>query len=98
MAALTRILPGLSLFLTAAVVASMSRSGVARAQYGSYGLRGCFAYVHIADPNNKIWELDEVNNAGQVIVRLPFRQKDRRGGCPGPDRGVRYGRSPYEPY
>jgi lysyl oxidase len=62
------------------------------------GLRGCFAYVHIADPNNKIWELDEVNNAAQVIVRLPFRQKDRRGGCPGPDRGVRYGRSPYEPY
>ena len=62
------------------------------------GLRGCFSYVHIADPNNKIWELDEVNNAAQVIVRLPFRQKDRRGGCPGPDRGVRYGRSPYEPY
>ena len=62
------------------------------------GLRGCFAYVHIADPNNKIWELDEANNAGQVIVRLPFRQKDRRGGCPGPDRGVRYGRSPYDPY
>jgi hypothetical protein len=62
------------------------------------GLRGCFAYVHIADPNNRIWELDEVNNAAQVIVRLPFRQKDRRGDCPGPDRGVRYGRSPYEPY
>jgi hypothetical protein len=62
------------------------------------GLRGCFAYVHIADPMNRIWELDEVNNASQVIVRLPFNQKKRRGGCPGRDRGLRYGTSPYERY
>ena len=61
-------------------------------------LRGCFAYVHIADPKNRIWELDELNNTSQVIVRLPFRQKERRGKCRGADRGLRYGTSPYEPY
>ena len=62
------------------------------------GLRGCFAYVHIADPKNRIWELDEENNSSQVIVRLPFNQKERRGTCKGPDRGLRYGTSPYDPY
>jgi hypothetical protein len=61
-------------------------------------LRGCFAYVHIADPKNRIWELVELNNTSQVIVRLPFRQKERRGKCRGADRGLRYGTSPYEPY
>ncbi|EHN11190.1 hypothetical protein PAI11_19380 [Patulibacter medicamentivorans] len=54
------------------------------------GLRGCFAYVHIADPGNAILESDEENNQAQVIVRLPFHRKDRRGGCPGRDFGRRY--------
>ena len=62
------------------------------------GLRGCFAYVHIADPNNRIWELDELNNTSQVIVRLPFNQKNRRGTCKGANRGLRYGTSPYDRY
>jgi Lysyl oxidase len=51
------------------------------------GLRGCFAYVHIADPENRIYELDEDNNEAQVIVRLPFRPDARRKGCRGRDRG-----------
>ena len=46
------------------------------------GLRGCFAYVHIADPNNRIYESNEDNNEAQVIVRLPFRSSNRRGGLP----------------
>ena len=33
------------------------------------GLRGCFAYVHIVDPNNVIYETNEDNNEAQVIVR-----------------------------
>ena len=45
------------------------------------GLRGCFAYVHIADPFNGIYESNERNNAAQVIVRLPYRRNARR--CPG---------------
>jgi Lysyl oxidase len=59
------------------------------------GLRGCFAYVHIADPNNRIYESDEDNNEAQVIVRLPFQRGERRKGCRGPDRGGTYGYSPY---
>ena len=59
------------------------------------GLRGCFAYVHIADPNNRIYESDEDNNEAQVIVRLPFRPSERRRGCRGEDRGLTYGSSPY---
>jgi hypothetical protein len=51
------------------------------------GLRGCFAYVHVADPRNGIFESNEVNNQGQVIVRLPFRAGARRAGCRGGDRG-----------
>ena len=35
------------------------------------GLRGCFAYVHVADPRNWIAEAHEGNNASQRIVRLP---------------------------
>jgi hypothetical protein len=42
------------------------------------GLRGCFAYVHVADPENHIYESQEDNNEAQRIVRLP----PRRG--PGP--------------
>jgi hypothetical protein len=47
------------------------------------GLRGCFAYVHIADPRNGIYESNERNNAAQLIVRLPFRRSLPRGGCRG---------------
>ena len=51
------------------------------------GLRGCFAYVHIADPENGIYESNEDNNEAQVIVRLPFQSGERRRGCRGRDRG-----------
>jgi hypothetical protein len=51
------------------------------------GLRGCFAYVHIADPKNGIYESDEDNNEAQAVVRLPFRAERRRAGCRGADRG-----------
>jgi hypothetical protein len=44
------------------------------------GLRGCFAYVHRADPKNRVWENNEGNNDSQRIVRLPW--KGARGGCP----------------
>jgi hypothetical protein len=61
------------------------------------GLRGCFAYVHTADPENGIYESHEDNNAAQVIVRLPFLAGDRRGGCRGRDRGPAY-HDPPVPY
>jgi len=51
------------------------------------GLRGCFAYVHIADPENGIFESNEDNNEAQAIVRLPYRSDQRRQGCRGRDRG-----------
>jgi hypothetical protein len=35
------------------------------------GLRGRFAFVHIADPKNGIWETNEENNAAETIVSLP---------------------------
>jgi hypothetical protein len=54
------------------------------------GLRGCFAYVHTADPEDGIRESDEDNNVARVIVRLPFRRGDPRGGCAGRQVGVRY--------
>jgi hypothetical protein len=44
------------------------------------GLRGCFAYVHRADPLDHLYESNETNNAAQVIVRLPFRTGRQR--CP----------------
>ena len=46
------------------------------------GLRGCFAYVHIADPKNGIYESNERNNAAETIVRLPWNVDDGRRGCP----------------
>jgi hypothetical protein len=52
------------------------------------GLRGCFAYIHVADPKNGIYESNERNNAGETIVRLPWFGAGRRG-CPArsrPDR------------
>jgi Lysyl oxidase len=45
------------------------------------GLRGCFDFVHTADPRNGIYESDERNNSGVVTVRLPFRPGPQR--CPG---------------
>lgn len=45
------------------------------------GLRGCFAYVHTADPRNGIYESNERNNSAAVTVRLPF--KAGRQNCPG---------------
>lgn len=46
------------------------------------GLSGCFLYTLKADPRNELRELDETNNAGSVVVRLPWRGPGRRG-CPG---------------
>lgn len=43
-------------------------------------LRGCFAYVHIADPTDVIYESNEENNRSQVTVRLPFTGSN--AGCP----------------
>jgi hypothetical protein len=54
------------------------------------GLRGCFAYVHTADPGNGVYESNEHDNKSQVIVHLPFNSGDRRGGCKGRDRGRPY--------
>ncbi len=45
------------------------------------GLRGCFAYVHIADPTNVIYESNEDDNASSAVVKLPWRGTNR--GCPG---------------
>ena len=61
------------------------------------GLRGCFAYVHIADPENGIYETNEDNNEAQTIVRLPFRAGDRRGSCRGRERGRAYTGDYYTP-
>jgi hypothetical protein len=44
------------------------------------GLRGCFAYVHVADPKNWIFESNEKNNESQRIVRLPPNRGP--GPCP----------------
>jgi hypothetical protein len=52
------------------------------------GLRGCFAYAHVADPRNGIFESNEQNNFAQTIVRLPFRARHWRRGCPGPNIGA----------
>jgi hypothetical protein len=49
------------------------------------GMRGCFAYVHRADPKNHVWENFEGNNDAQRIVRLPWRGHAR--GCPGASAG-----------
>jgi hypothetical protein len=43
-------------------------------------LRGCFAYVHIADPTNVVYESNEHNNRTWVTVRLPYTGSNR--GCP----------------
>lgn len=45
------------------------------------GFRGCFAFRHVADPRNGIYESKETNNSASVAVRLPFRPGNQR--CPG---------------
>jgi hypothetical protein len=45
------------------------------------GLRGCFAMVHIADPDNGVMESNERNNRGTTVIRLPWRGSAK--GCPG---------------
>jgi hypothetical protein len=44
------------------------------------GLRGCFAFVHRADPRNHIYESHEGNNDAQRVVRLPWERGPGR--CP----------------
>lgn len=44
------------------------------------GLRGCFDYVHTADPRDGIYESNERNNRAVVRIRLPFRPGPQR--CP----------------
>ena len=43
------------------------------------GLRGRFAFVHIADPENGIHESNEHNNEGRTIVDLPFGPRHAAG-------------------
>jgi hypothetical protein len=45
------------------------------------GLRGCFAYVQVADPEHLLWETHEANNASARTIRLPWRGTRLRG-CP----------------
>ncbi len=45
--------------------------------------RGCYAYVHIADPQNGILELDEENNEASTVVYLTKRSKYIPGRCDG---------------
>jgi hypothetical protein len=59
------------------------------------GLRGCFLYVHVADPRNGIYESNEDNNEGRVVVRLPWRGPSTRG-CRG--RGAAPGSGGSDPY
>lgn len=45
------------------------------------GLRGCYAYTQIADPEDRFREIREDNNSSSVTVRLPWSGNGRRG-CP----------------
>ncbi len=47
------------------------------------GLHGCFLYTLKVDPRNELVELREDNNAGSVVVRLPWKGSGSRG-CPKP--------------
>ena len=49
------------------------------------GLRGTFAFKHIADPENGIWETDETNNEGITIVQLPSGRAVKRRSAGGDD-------------
>jgi hypothetical protein len=35
------------------------------------GLRGRFGFFQVADPENRLWETDETDNAGETVVKLP---------------------------
>jgi hypothetical protein len=39
------------------------------------GLRGCFAYRMIVDPQENLFESNESDNMSQVLVRLPYKGK-----------------------
>jgi hypothetical protein len=45
--------------------------------------RGCYAYVHIADPHNGIYELNETNNEASTVVFLSERGRYLPGRCEG---------------
>jgi hypothetical protein len=84
-----RVFPGCSQRLSQHSVTLGTSVGWSDAYPASYhenwidvtGLRGCFAYVHVADPTNVIYESNEDDNASFVVVRLPFT--DSNAGCPG---------------
>ncbi|HEX2102940.1 MAG TPA: hypothetical protein VHF51_04775 [Solirubrobacteraceae bacterium] len=44
------------------------------------GLVGCFVVLQRADPENRIFEVDDVNNVSARVVRLPYRPGPQR--CP----------------
>jgi hypothetical protein len=47
------------------------------------GLKGCFAFVHRADPTGELVEQDNDNNIGERIIRLPPRHgRVAPRGCP----------------
>ena len=49
------------------------------------GLRGCFAFVHRADPTSELVEEHNDNNIGERIIRLPPRHGSvAPRGCPRP--------------
>jgi hypothetical protein len=49
------------------------------------GLRGCFAFVHRADPLGDLVEQHEDNNIGERVIRLPPRHGSvAPRGCPSP--------------
>ena len=66
---------------------------------------GCFAFVHVGDPKNHIYESNEDNNEGERIVRLPWRgsglqgcpSHSNSGGTGGPDGGAQAPNAP-DPY
>lgn len=47
------------------------------------GLKGCFLYEQTVDPFHQLVELDETDNTGRAIVRLPWHGPGARG-CPAP--------------
>ncbi|HEX6116967.1 MAG TPA: hypothetical protein VFY99_07690 [Solirubrobacterales bacterium] len=44
---------------------------------------GCYAYVHVADPKNGIYELDETNNEASTVVFLTKGGQYKPGRCGG---------------
>jgi hypothetical protein len=41
------------------------------------GLHGCFAFVHVADPRQHLFETNEQNNDKRVLLRLPLAKTVR---------------------